>query len=139
MSPSAAGRAGGAGGIAARTSPGRTRDSTGSDSTPPRYRAIQSISRRPWSRNSSRSMSPSWCAVTWGQRRGASASLLFHVGDDEHQYVRADAELHLVAEHLLLDALEVDEGAVGGVEVAQDGRLAQHLQDGVLARGLGVV
>ena len=43
------------------------------------------------------------------------------------------------AEDLLVDAVDVDEGAVRGAEVAQDRGLAQDLHDRVLARGLGVV
>src|SRR5204862_2604780 len=64
---------------------------------------------------------------------------LLHVRDDEHQDVAADPQLHVVAQDLLLDALQVDEGPVRGAQVAQDGVVPAHLQHGVLARGLGDV
>src|SRR5262245_32848519 len=64
---------------------------------------------------------------------------LLHVGNDEHQHVAADAELHLVGQHLLFDPLQLHEGAVGRAEVAQDGLLAEHLDRRVQAGGLGVV
>ena len=81
----ASGRAGGEAGRAARTSPGRTRASTG---------------RRSPLRGSARS-SPRAGGLRCGRPRGrglrrrrGTAGRLLDVGDDEHQHVAADPELH---------------------------------------------
>jgi hypothetical protein len=64
---------------------------------------------------------------------------LLDFGDDEHQHVAADAKLVLVVEDVLLDALEVDEGAVGRAQVPQYRVLAEDLDRRVDAGRLGVV
>src|SRR5262249_33049987 len=68
-------------------------------------------------------------------RRGT----LLDVRHDEHEDVAADPELHVVGQDLLVDAFDVDEGPVGGAQVAQDRGLAEDVHGRVLAGRLGVV
>src|SRR5689334_20035307 len=100
------GSSGGELGSEARSDPGDAGERTGRRSISARYDTTRSTARWASRRNVSASSA------------SATAERLLDLGDDEHQHVAADPELHLVSDLGVLDALGVDEGAVRGPEVA---------------------